>query len=201
MAKGKNDSFEDGSRISRSFGRRRSHLATAILLLAGAAFCALPERRQAAPAGRVGMIYAPGHAFDRDGDAFQDHDLTLLVSLSSRCRFSQESMEPLRRLVTDLIESRARPQIVVVGRESRAALLKLTGDQLAYADKILSPAPRLSSAVTPALAVVDRSAEIQAVWIGRVTEERQRDVASYVARRHTRNTLLNIRQWFLRSTI
>lgn len=103
-----------------------------------------------------------------DGLVLAAHDHTLLLVLSSQCRFCTESMPFYRRL---LDRREARTQVVVASTESVAVTAAYLASHDVEVDRILEVAPdEIGTTATPTLLELSRSGEILEVMVGRVPD-------------------------------
>jgi len=113
--------------------------------------------------------------------AYESSALTVLVGLSSSCKYCTESMPAFQELNT-VVRSRAvdRVRVLAVGLESQEVLTKyLQANELtefrATSVKSGTEAGSVASR-TPTLVIVDRTGKILVSWTGRMTPSEMNDV-------------------------
>lgn len=112
-----------------------------------------------------------------DGLDLAAHEQTLLLVVSSHCRYCTESMPFYRRLLDRREE---RTQVVAASAESAAVTAAYLAAHGVEADRILEVAAgELGTSATPTLLDLSRSGEIREVIVGRVPDA---EVAAVTAR-------------------
>jgi hypothetical protein len=111
-----------------------------------------------------------------DGLELAGHEQTLLVAVSSRCRYCTESM-PLYRQLLDWRQEE-RTQVVVASAESAAVTAAYLAEHGVEPDRILEVAAGEIGTATPTLLDVSRSGEVRVVIVGRLPDAEAADVAA-----------------------
>lgn len=184
--------------------RWREHLETAanlmtigtLVLLCGLLLVQWNQRVNAtqSTAGTLPEIWAAGTILSDDNDlSFSGSDLTILVGLSTTCRYCEESMPALRRL-DELVESSpgsaGHLQVVALAGQPTEVFreyLQARGLRnlrpLSLAEGAIPERSQLERliAMTPSVVVVDRAGAVLAGWPGLITPERLDEILRVAA--------------------
>lgn len=107
---------------------------------------------------------------DVEGLELATHEQTLLLVLSSQCRFCTESMPFYRQLLDRRREEQT--QVVVASTESAAVTSAYLAGHGVAADRVLEVGPgELGTSATPTLLEVSPAGDIREVIVGRVADD------------------------------
>jgi len=119
------------------------------------------------------------------GIEYAASDFTVLVGLSSRCKYCAESMPMLRTLAHEAgAQKKMRVRLVALALEpltsltsylQRNGLAEFLPNEIRVGSDLAPVAQR-----TPSIVLVDRSGSVVATWPGLVTEERLNDVLEHL---------------------
>lgn len=112
-----------------------------------------------------------GRALDSSSPLVDGKQWTVLVIVSSKCRYCIESLPLYRRLAEDSARNPFR--LVFAGAEP---LDTITGFLVANGHPkptILSLPPEIPVSVTPTLVLINSSGEITSAWLGRLTPKQE----------------------------
>jgi hypothetical protein len=148
------------------------------------------SQRRARSAGVSSDVLEIGSVVSDPNLSFGSTELTLLVGLSSSCRFCTESM-PALRLLSDYAERRGgeHMRVLAVGYEPAPVLARyleengLTTFRSMGIDREAAIAPVAKR--TPSLVAVDRGGKVLASWSGRMTTAQMDQVLVRLAGRPT----------------
>jgi hypothetical protein len=110
---------------------------------------------------------------------------TLLLFVSKSCHFCSESMPFYERLAT---MERGSPELAIIGlvpseRETRADGLNYFGEHnIALSAVEAVPFQKLPVPSTPTIVVLDASGVARAIWVGRLTPDRENEVIAKIHR-------------------
>lgn len=102
---------------------------------------------------------------------FSAADATVVLFLSSRCRFCADSLDFYRRLSEAKASSKRRVRVVAAGREPAPILDHFLATGGVAIDQVVSTGERPTASSTPTIVIVDRRGIIQGAWIGRLSQE------------------------------
>jgi hypothetical protein len=123
---------------------------------------------------------AAGLRLDPVGEVrFDEADRTILVGLSTKCRYCEQSIPALRELIAGVRASPQRVKVIAVGAEPVDALRDYLSRNGVTPHGVESAQGPLTKQ-TPTLAVVDNQGRVLGGWIGVVDEERRKQVLKAV---------------------
>lgn len=105
-------------------------------------------------------------------------DKTMLLFLSSYCRYCTESMDFYRRLVQHRANSSVRLQLVVLSREKIESLLNYVQNHGLSADRVESIDTSIFQELrlTPTLILVNAEGKMEQAWLGRQTASGEAEI-------------------------
>lgn len=119
------------------------------------------------------------------GIAYSDADLTLIVAVSSRCRFCSDSMPFYRRLMAEARTRRGRVQFVAMGIEDSNVLREYLAQHAVVPDALVNGREaQFPLRATPTLMVVEGSGRVVASLQGLLTGEQETNVMEIMRRLH-----------------
>lgn len=164
--------------LGRSFVDKRRALDTVVnvtllvtcVLVSAAAFDHLWNRNTVNGRPPSGPSYQLGEQLPQiDGINFAHASKTLILAVSSRCKYCTESMPFYARLAKE--RSAAGYRIVIVGFESEATLREYVGGHSLDVDGLKSIKQNdLKVSGTPTLILADASGKVQGEWRGLLGE-------------------------------
>jgi hypothetical protein len=157
---------------SRRLGKRLGYAATwaFVACLAFVRFGALIPMLSATP-----LVEGQRMAFDEVD--FSRHDRTIVVVVSTRCRFCAANMDFYRTLAESEPVQAQRIGLVVAGWESSTALERYLHDHGVTVDRFARiPASRVQG--TPTLLIVDRQGVIELARVGELARRAQEAIVA-----------------------
>ncbi|HWI16489.1 MAG TPA: hypothetical protein VNT81_01990 [Vicinamibacterales bacterium] len=144
---------------------------TCVVVVALLGYRTLTERDTTA---RLPPTYANGDVMPAiNGVDYSVSDKTLLVMVSSTCRYCTESMPFYSQLAK--ISQTGRFQIVMAGYESVESLKSYASAHGVVIDRIVSVPAEVRIGATPTLLLIDRSGRVASSWLGAL-RGREKDV-------------------------
>jgi hypothetical protein len=134
----------------------------------------------------VGTILEP-----HDDLVWSDRDVTVLLGLSTTCRYCDQSMPALRRLNSQIERRDGRVSGIAVSAEAADVLadyLRRNGLS-AFSPRTVRRDSALgrTAALTPSIVLLDRRGVVLRTWPGLVTGERLEEVLAYLDAPKTTN--------------
>lgn len=111
-------------------------------------------------------------------DGAWSSDRTLLLALSTRCRYCSESAPFYRRLVETLNERTDTKLIAVLPEEVSEGEEYLKNLGISIKDVRQTPLALIHVSATPTLLLVDKSGAVTHSWLGQLTAEQEEEVLS-----------------------
>ena len=135
-----------------------------------------PAAPQPAPVERAQIT--PGTKLSVDGVDWTRGDRTLLLVLSTTCRYCTESAPFYQRLVQEKARN-ASVNLVAILPQTVSESQKYLNDLGVSVDDIRQATPDTVKAVaTPTLIIVDRTGSVVESWVGKLPAEKEAEVLS-----------------------
>jgi|SRR5882724_77850 hypothetical protein len=112
---------------------------------------------------------------------WQANGKSMVFALSTTCHFCTESASFYRELVRECQKQNVRT-VAVLPQPVNEARLYLDNEGVTVDEVVQSPLPDIQVAGTPTLLLVDQGARINAVWYGKLSENREKDVFANLSR-------------------
>ncbi len=122
-----------------------------------------------------------GKQIPLNGPTWRNARYSVVIALTSECHFCHESLSFYRQLAA--LESKApgQFQIVAVSPESKEITQKYLADNQVPTDGIESiPLSTISVSGTPTVFIVDSTGKIRKTFVGKLPEDRQRDLIALI---------------------
>jgi hypothetical protein len=125
----------------------------------------------------------------RTGDAvptvtgvdYRQADKTLLIVVSSSCRFCTESMPFYRKLADEAKARGSRVQLAVAGTEDVQTVKTYLTKYSLGIDRVVQLEPgTIKYGGTPTLLLIDKGGKVRGLWEGRIAEAREQEVISAI---------------------
>ena len=114
------------------------------------------------------------------GADWQAAPVTVLLQLSSTCRFCNESMPFYRQLLSARQSAAAKVPVIVVSADAVAVMQKHLSEQQLAPDRVLHSRLDGLSTSTPTVYIVDAKGMVRRIYIGKLNDEGEKQVLSIV---------------------
>lgn len=142
-----------------------ANLAFVVVCIVFVAFLGQRMMQPAAATPQVPKGYSVGDALPAlDGAPYASNERTLILFLSSGCKFCTDSMPFYQKLSA---AREGRYQLLVVGAESENALSEYLAKHKVVADRVMRLKPgQMKVFATPTVLVADRQGKTLGQWLG-----------------------------------
>ena len=142
----------------------------------------IEQRFFSAPEPEAGPISARdvvGQEVRLPGADWRGVPFSVLLQISSTCRFCNESMPFYRQLVA---ARQAKVPVIVVSRDAVAVMRKHLADEQVNVDKVLYSRPEAFPTGTPTVCIVDSKGLVRRAFIGKLDSSGEKELLSIVER-------------------
>jgi hypothetical protein len=164
--------------------KRIELLANVAIIVVALALCAVLVQRYLLPASPrdeaavKGVM--PGTKLQLPGLDWGQSDRTLLIVLSTTCRFCTESAPFYQRLAQEKAKAGGNIRMVAVLPQGVEAAQKYLGEHGIAVDQVRQAAPGAAYAeATPTLIMVDRTGSVIKTWVGKLPAEKEAEVVGH----------------------
>jgi thioredoxin-related protein len=124
-----------------------------------------------------------GSTVSLSGVDWEKNGTTLLMVLQEGCRYCDESAPFYRRLHDQ--RSGQQPRMVAVIPGEKAETVRYLSDHGVLADDVINTSlDKIKVTATPTLLLVDQSGQVKGSWVGKLDENREKEVTQQVLNRH-----------------
>ena len=116
------------------------------------------------------------------GADWQAAPYSVVLQLSSTCRFCNESMPFYQRLVAARQAQGAKMPLIVASSDAVAVMRKHLEDQQVAVDKVLHSRPGLFDTGTPTVYIVDSKGTVKRAFVGKLDSSGEKELLSIVER-------------------
>jgi hypothetical protein len=139
-------------------------------------FFSQPEAETVPPRGLVGReVKLPGADW-------QAAPVSILLQISSTCRFCNESMPFYKQLMAVRQAQSTKVPVIVASADAVAVMQKHLEDQQVTVDKVLHSRLESLGVVTPTVYIVDSQGVVKRVFIGKLDSSGEKELLSIVER-------------------
>lgn len=139
-------------------------------------FFSQPEAEAGPPRGLVGReVKLPGADW-------QAAPVSILLQISSTCRFCNESMPFYKQLMAVRQAQSTKVPVIVASADAVAVMQKHLEDQQVSVDKVLHSRLESLGMVTPTVYIVDSQGVVKRVFIGKLDSSGEKELLSIVER-------------------
>lgn len=153
-------------------------LAAALLIRQLTAPAQAQPGAAAAPARAAARAPSPGSPMGLTGVDWSRKEQTLVLVLSTSCRFCTNSAEFYRRLATES-QRTGKTRLIAVLPQPTADATRYLADLGVAVDEILQAVPSsFGTRGTPTLVLVDKQGTVKPAWTGKLPSTREAEVLS-----------------------